>query len=59
MIIRIVGINVMIQGENVDLKGKKAKDESSRISSLNVCIENKKPEKTANGGGARMLRGQM
>lgn len=33
MVIRTVGINVIIWGKNVDLKGKKAKDESSRISS--------------------------
>lgn len=39
MVIRIVVINVIIQGENVYFKGKKVKDEFLRILLFNVCIE--------------------
>ena len=39
MVIRSVGISVIIWKDNVDLQEKIAKDESLRIQSLNVCIE--------------------
>ena len=39
MVIRSVGISVIIWKDNVDLQEKIAKDESLRIPSLNVCIE--------------------
>lgn len=51
MVIRTVVINVIIQGENVYLKGKKVKDESLRISSFNVCIEDDNPRDDAKGEG--------
>lgn len=39
MVIRSVDISVIIWNDNVDLQGKNANDESSRISLLSVCIE--------------------
>lgn len=43
-------VNVIIYGKNIDLKGKKAKDEFLRISLFNVFIEDDKRKKTAKGG---------
>lgn len=45
-------------GKNIDLKGKKAKDEPLRISLFNVFIEDDKPKKTAKWGGSRTVRGK-
>ena len=39
VVIRSVDISVIIWNDNVDLQGKNANDESSRISLLSVCIE--------------------
>lgn len=48
----------MRYGKNIDLKGKKTKDESPRNALFIAFKEDDKPKKTAKWGWGRTLRGK-